>query len=100
MKRMITGALLLVLFAMFPVWAQDGKLTDDTRVQSALGLLETWIDAERAYKQIPGLSIGVVHDQDLVWSDGFGYANREQQIPATAETIYSICSISKLFTSI
>ena len=100
MKRMITGALLLVLFAMFPVWAQDGKLTDDTRVQSALGLLETWIDAERAYKQIPGLSVGIVHDQDLIWSDGFGYSNREQQVPATAQTIYSICSISKLFTSI
>ena len=76
------------------------SLRNDPEVESALRLIATWLDAERAYKQIPGLSVSVVHDQDIVWSDGFGNANREQQVKATAKTIYSICSISKLFTSI
>jgi CubicO group peptidase (beta-lactamase class C family) len=45
------------------------------------------------------LSIGVVYDQELVWAQGFGYANVEQEIEATTQTIYRIASITKLFTS-
>ena len=44
--------------------------------------------------------MGIVHDQNIVWSHGFGFADRERRVEATAKTIYSICSISKLFTSI
>jgi len=43
-------------------------------------------------------SMAVVHDQQLLWSRGFGYAHLESKVAATADTMYSICSISKLFT--
>ena len=43
------------------------SLRNDPEVESALRLIATWLDAERAYKQIPGLSVSVVHDQDIVW---------------------------------
>ena len=66
----------------------------------AIALFETWAEAMVAYQQLPGLSVGVVYDQDLVWSRGVGYADVESRKPATPSTIYSICSISKLFTSI
>src|SRR5262249_1331270 len=69
-------------------------------VPQALNLLKVWLDAQRAYGQIPAISAGVVYDQQLVWSDGFGYADLVRKTPATPNTIYSICSISKLFTSI
>jgi len=39
----------------------------------------------------------VVHDQELVWAAGFGWADMERQIPATAETRYRIAS--KTFTA-
>jgi CubicO group peptidase (beta-lactamase class C family) len=80
--------------------AQDAPLRAHPRVQDAIGLLETWTDAQVAYQQIPGASIAVVFDQELVWSKGFGYADPETRQPATPQTVYSICSISKLFTSI
>ena len=72
----------------------------DPRVRDAIALLETWVETERAMQEIPGLSMAVVADQELVWSAGFGHAHREKEIPATPSTIYSICSISKLFTSV
>ena len=53
-----------------------GRQTDirnDPRVISALELLEVWIDAQLAYEQLPGISVAIVHDQDLLWSRGFGY---------------------------
>ena len=73
---------------------------DHARVAQALELLEVWLDAQRDYNQIPGISAAVVHDQQVVWKGGFGYADLDRKVPATAETIYSICSISKLFTSV
>ncbi len=75
-------------------------VTNDARVADALNLLEVWLDAQRAYHDIPAISAGVVYDQDLIWSNGFGHADRENRTPATPSTMYSICSISKLFTSV
>ena len=48
---------------------------------------------------VPALSIALVDDQQLVWAEGFGYADRERHIPATPETVYQIGSITKPFTA-
>lgn len=79
---------------------QHKDIRDDPRVISALELLEVWIDAHLAYEQIPGIAIAIVHDQNLLWSRGFGYADLERKVPVSPQTIFSICSVSKLFTSI
>lgn len=89
------------LFLALPCAALNAQsVAGHDRVRQATELLKTWLDAQRAYDQIPGISLGVVYDQELVWSGGFGYADIARQAPATASTVYSICSISKLFTSI
>jgi len=69
-------------------------------VAEALRAMEVWLEAQMAYEQIPGISAAVVHDQETVWAGAFGLAHPERREPATPETIYSICSISKLFTAI
>lgn len=80
--------------------ASEAPLAEHPRVAESIRLLETWMDGQRDYEQVPGMSAAVVYDGDLVWSRGFGLADREAGTPATPETIYSICSISKLFTAI
>ncbi|HEY7697889.1 MAG TPA: serine hydrolase, partial [Vicinamibacteria bacterium] len=70
------------------------------RVQTALGLLEIWAEAQMAYNDIPAVSMAVVHDQDVLWTHGFGFADRARKAEASPDTLYSICSISKLFTAI
>lgn len=76
------------------------EVAGDPRVREALAFVELWLDGQRAYEGIPGISVAIVHDQELVWSAGFGLADRERQTAATPSTVYSICSISKLFTSV
>jgi CubicO group peptidase (beta-lactamase class C family) len=88
----------LVLSAARGASAQS--LADDPRVAQRLELARVWLEAQRAYDQIPGVSAALVHDQEVLWSGGFGEAEPASGRPATADTIYSICSISKLFTSI
>ena len=94
-----TGLALLLVVAE-PCSALGQAITDDPRVASALNLLEVWLEAQRDYEDVPGLSLAVVHDQHVVWKGAYGHADRERSVPATTKTIYSICSISKLFTSI
>ena len=92
-------ALVLLLLTAPSLHAQQ-SLADDPRVAEALHLLDTWMDAAQAYGGIPGASLAVVHDQELVWARGFGFAHVEAEEPATPSTVYSVCSISKLFTAV
>jgi len=65
-----------------------------------LALIESWLDAQRAYDHVPGLSASIVHDQELLWSGAYGFADIGSGREAQPDTIYGICSISKLFTGI
>lgn len=104
MHRPLDPAVALVALLLVPSAAcaqsADGNPTGDPRFQQAEALFEAWLDAKMAYEKIPGVSVGLVHDQELVWAKGYGFAHREEEVRATPSTLYSICSISKLFTSI
>ena len=41
-----------------------------------------------------------MHDQEVLWSGAYGVAHADGRTPATPTTLYSICSISKLFTAV
>jgi len=49
---------------------------------------------------IGGITVGVVSGRDLVWAQGFGWADTGQRIPAGVNTIYRVGSISKSFTAV
>jgi len=57
------------------------------------------IESLREALKIPGLSAGVVYDSKLIWADGFGYADLEQRIAATADTPYGLASVTKPFAA-
>lgn len=71
-----------------------------TQHTDALRLINLWLEAQTAYDKVPALSAGIVIGKDLVWAKGYGHVDDERQVPADRHTVYSICSISKLFTSI
>ena len=62
--------------------------------------LEKLITEEVADKRLPALSIALVDDQRVVWAKGFGFQDRDRKIPASAETVYRVGSVSKLFTDV
>ncbi len=62
--------------------------------------LDRWIADEVELKNLPALSIALVDDQRIVWAKGFGFADPEARVPATADTPYRVGSISKLFTDL
>jgi CubicO group peptidase (beta-lactamase class C family) len=52
-----------------------------------------------AANSVPGISAAVVQDGELVWSEGFGMADLENFVPATAFTLFRLGSISKPITA-
>ncbi|HEY2945429.1 MAG TPA: serine hydrolase domain-containing protein, partial [Vicinamibacteria bacterium] len=58
------------------------------------------INEQLADKKLPAVSIALVDDQQIVWAQGFGYADPDVKRPATADTVYRVGSVSKLFTDI
>lgn len=81
-----------------PVQAQDAA--GQAKLNAKLRAAEKWLDVYLEQEAVPGASVAIVHDQKIIWSKGFGYANLAGKVPATPQTRYSICSVSKLFTAI
>src|SRR4051812_29994988 len=49
--------------------------------------------------RLPGASVGIVRDGRLVWSHGYGFADREHGRRPDARTLYRVASITKTFTA-
>ena len=98
-KRVLASiiALCMVIVFVFPMLGKDHKKPD---FAEAIRLIDTWLEAQRDYDHLPSISVAIVMDQDLLWSKSYGMADLEKEVLSTPQTIYSICSISKLFTSV
>ncbi|MDG2091570.1 MAG: serine hydrolase [Gammaproteobacteria bacterium] len=103
--RKILLAGLILPFFLNIAWGQPAfidrfdSVTPSSEYESAI---------ENAREQIqvlidngaPGVSIAVGVDQQLVWAEGFGYANIENRTPVTPLTKFRVGSIAKPMTSI
>ena len=58
-----------------------------------------FIEKEMGDADVTGLSIALVDDQEIVWEQGFGFADKQANIKASPDTIYHLGSIAKVFTA-
>ncbi len=57
------------------------------------------IPQEMKRDKIPGLSIAVVDDRGILWTEGFGFTDWDRKTAVTPDTLFSIQSMSKSFTA-
>jgi len=62
---------------------------------SSIENLERFISAELESRGHPGSSVSVIAGDELVWAKGFGYADVENDVQASPETVYGCASVSK-----
>jgi CubicO group peptidase (beta-lactamase class C family) len=91
MRRMKRAAYLLplVLLFSFTCIAQDGVSNK----------VDEYIRSEMVSQQIPGVSLAVVRNGEVVIARGYGLANLEHQVPVKPETIFQSGSMGKQFTA-
>ena len=61
--------------------------------------VDDYIGKQMRLQHIPGLSLTVIRDGTIIKSQGYGMANVETRTPATPETVYQLCSVTKQFTA-
>jgi CubicO group peptidase (beta-lactamase class C family) len=61
--------------------------------------LRRFAESQVIGRQVPSVAIAVAKDGKILWEQGFGWADRERRIPATANTMYSLASTSKPVTA-
>ena len=66
----------------------------------ATRIADIWLESVQAHDRLPALSAAIVQGENTVLAKGYGTIDTARTRPATADTLYSICSISKLFTAI
>ncbi|MCP4170677.1 MAG: beta-lactamase family protein [Fuerstiella sp.] len=74
--------------------------SDSTNYAPAIEKLKSAVRHDVAHKKLPAFWISLVDRDQVVWADGFGFQDAAQKRPATAETVYRVGSVSKLFTDI
>jgi CubicO group peptidase (beta-lactamase class C family) len=72
-----------------------GLVADQNPIQT----FQDEIDRLRKDNGIPGMSVAVIKDQQIVFAKGFGLADIENRILATADTPFNIASLSKPFAA-
>jgi len=71
----------------------------DAELDEKLTQFEGYLADMQHELAILGMSVATVKDQELIWAQGFGYADVEAKRPATADTPYEIASLTKTLSS-
>ena len=88
------------LFAVVLLLNASGRRSKTpSRDKQRLARFEKQANELRALLKIPGMSAVIVKDQEVLWAKGFGYADFENRIAATPDTIYHIASLTKTFAA-
>ena len=77
---------------------KQAQTIDD--LKSRLARIEEKTEARRKELGIPGMSLVIVKDGEIIFAKGFGYKDVEKQIPVSADTQFAIGSSTKAFTAL
>jgi CubicO group peptidase (beta-lactamase class C family) len=65
-------------------------------VNAVVADLAGYIPERMREADVPGLSIALIRDGQIVWTEGFGVANTITRQPVVPETVFEVASISKV----
>jgi len=75
--------------------AQEPQLSEQKRTQ-----IEAAVSKFMASTHVPGVAVAVVENGEYKWGDGFGFADLENNVPASEHTLFRLGSISKTLTAV
>jgi len=93
MKKIFISILLTV--SAVSMFAQTNNI-ENQLIQECEELIVKKMEQDR----IVGVSAAIVLNDSIIWKKGFGYADKEAQIPMTEKTVVNIGSVTKTFTAL
>jgi CubicO group peptidase (beta-lactamase class C family) len=89
------STVLLIAICVSVLPAQDNKLS-----QAKLSQIQAAVSKFMATTHAPGVSVAVVENGEYEWGAGFGFADLENNVPASEHTLFRLGSISKPLTAV
>ena len=62
--------------------------------------IDSFIESKMVENGIIGIGASIIIDKKVVWTNGYGYADKDTKVLFTSSTIMNIASISKTFTGV
>lgn len=90
-KRLLVIILTIIFDCTIKTFAQS---LPDSTIKKIDSLFLKWNTANS-----PGCTVGIVRNDSLIFSKGYGMANLEYAIPNEPQTLYHMASVSKQFTA-
>lgn len=94
--RYLAGLAILLLLSL-STYSQNGTSID---VNQKLAGFDAFMEKTLKDWNAPGIGVGVVVGDKLVFAKGYGYADYEKKRPLTSQTMFTIASNTKLFTAV
>jgi CubicO group peptidase (beta-lactamase class C family) len=95
-SRVVLSLLLFAFSLAAPARAQDKSGEVARKLEGFDAFMEKTLKDWNA----PGIGVGVVIEDKLVFAKGYGYRDYEKKLPITPSTLFPIASNTKLFTAI
>src|SRR5260370_1094689 len=95
-KTLMISILILVFALTMPVHAQNQSADTAQKLAGFDAFMEKTLKDWNA----PGIGVGIVVNDKLVFAKGYGYRDYEKKLPITANTLFPIASNTKLFTAV
>ncbi|MGL1344721.1 serine hydrolase, partial [Vibrio parahaemolyticus] len=80
MRKLISALFLFI--CVFQVEAQTKNF------QANFQLIDRYIDSVMKQWNIPGLALGIVYKDQLIYAKGYGYRDVENKLPVEANTLF------------
>src|SRR5437867_11247674 len=97
-------SLIITLTLIVPALTQSirgqGQSAPTIDVTQKLAGFDAFMEKTLKDWNAPGIGVGIVVGDKLVFAKGYGYRDYEKKLPITANTMFPIASNTKLFTSV
>ena len=98
--RLLTSAVICAAATSSVLRAQTSRSTRTASREAVAHAADSIADAILKRGRVAGMSVAVVRGRDTLVMKGYGMADVENDVPATAQTVYRIGSVTKQFTSV
>ncbi len=92
--------LMAIATIVLAVPARTAAQSPDPAVVKKLGNFDAWMTKVIKDWNVPGIGVGIVKGDKLVFAKGYGFRDYGQKLPYTPATLQQIASNTKLFTAI
>jgi CubicO group peptidase (beta-lactamase class C family) len=97
MKKILRTVVVLWALLLTPLSApaQTGTHVTEDHVKAALPALENYMQEAQAKTGVPGVSVAVVFQDQVLYLQGFGVREVGKSEPVTEDTVFQLASLSK-----